>query len=173
MTSLAGLPHAQREARAQALATEEALKPFDLSRLPLLRARVLVLGEEEHILIVNLHHIVADGLSVALLVSELDACYRSRTVGTPCALPVLKAQYPDYAAWQRRAHANGDACAMELEYWRARLGDTLPDLELPADHPRPAAQSFTGSNAFFDIPPALANGLRALAAREGCTAFMT
>src|SRR6185295_2943510 len=92
--------------------------------------------------------------------------------GTPSALPALGVQYPDYAAWQQTRAAES-ACARELEFWRARLGGTLPDLELPADRPRPALQSFAGSNVFFTLPVRLADALKALGAREGCTAFMT
>src|SRR6185295_2167714 len=92
--------------------------------------------------------------------------------GAPEALPDLRVQYPDFALWQRQTQAAEEGYARELEFWRARLEGAQP-IELPVDRPRPALQSFAGSNVFLTIPPALTDELKALAAREGCTAFMT
>ena len=164
---------AEREDRLQALASEESVKPFDLSRLPLIRVSLFKLSEAEHVLIINLHHIVADGLSIGLLSNELDIFYRSFTGGgSPCP-PELGVQYGDFALWQRQAIATEGAYAKQIEFWRTQLSGRLPVLELPADKPRPVLQSFKGSNVFFHIPATLVQRVKSLGEREGCTFFMT
>ncbi len=173
VTALDHLSGADREARLQALASEESVKPFDLSRLPLLRLSVYALGRNDHVLIINFYHIVADGLSISLFLDELDTFYRAFTRGTEPRPSELAVQYADFALWQRQALVNDGTCARQIEFWRRTLGDALPTLEVPADRPRPALQSFAGSNVFFDIPAAVAADLRILGVREGCTFFMT
>ena len=173
VTALDHLAHEERENRLQALASEESGKSFDLSRLPLIRVSLFKLGEGEHALIINLHHIVADGLSIGPLLNELDTFYRAFTAGGEPRPPELGVQYGDFALWQRQTNANEAAYAKQIEFWRKQLGGTLPVLELPRDRPRPAFQSFNGSNVFFNIPTGLAQDLRSLGAREGCTFFMT
>src|SRR5882762_8394060 len=167
ITALDHLRGEEREAKLQQLASEESIRPFDLSRLPLIRVSLFKLGDAEHVLIINLHHIVVDGLSIGLLLDELDACYLAFTKGSDPLLPALAVQYADFAAWERHA------LAKQIEFWRTQLGGGLPVLELPGDLPRPAVQSFKGSNVFFHIPTALAQQVKALGAREGCTFFMT
>ena len=161
------------EKQLQVLATEESLKPFDLSCLPLLRVSLFKLGEAEHVLIINLHHIVADGLSLGRLLEELDMFYRVFTCGTALRPAELAVQYADFALWQRRIIANEGAYANQINFWQKQLSGTLPVLEIPADKPRPAFQSFKGSNIFFTIPGALVQDLNSIAAPEGCTFFMT
>jgi len=173
VTALDHLSDEEREDKLQALASEEAVKSFDLSRLPLIRVSVFKLGTIEHVLIINVHHIVADGLSFALLLDELDGFYRAFTGGGDPRPPELAVQYPDFALWQRQIMADETAYARQIEFWRTQLGGTLPFLELPLDRPRPNLQSFRGSNVFFNIPAALARDLRTLGAGEGCTFFMT
>ena len=171
---LEDLSSEEREARLQALASAESAKSFDLSHLPLIRVSLFRLGQAEHILIVNLHHIVADGMSVGVLLDELDAFYRIFTGGGGPRLPDLPVQYPDFALWQRLTMAD-DAGAIggQIAFWQKQLGGRLSPFELPGDIPRPALQSFRGSNVFFDIDSALVQDLRTLGAREGCTLFMT
>src|SRR5882762_2599982 len=173
VTALDHLAHEERENRLQALASEESVKSFDLSRLPLIRVSLFKLGEAEHVLIINLHHIVADGLSIGPLLNELDTFYRAFTAGGEPRPPELGVQVGDFALWQRHSNANEATYAKRIEFWRKQLSGTLPVLELPRDRPRPAFQSFNGSNVFFNIPSALAQDLRSLGAREGCTFFMT
>ena len=173
VTELDHLTGEECENRLQALASEESVKSFDLSRLPMIRVFLFKLGEAEHVLIINLHHIVADGLSIGLLLDELDTFYRAFTGGGDPRPPELAVQYADFALWQRQTMANEAAYANQIEFWRKQLGGTLPVLELPVDRPRPALQSFKGSNVFFNIPAALTQDLRLLGAREGCTFFMT
>jgi amino acid adenylation domain-containing protein len=173
VTALGHLSLEDREARVQVLASEESVKSFDLSRLPLIRVSLFKLGDAEHVLIINVHHIVADGLSIGLLLDEVNALYRAFTGAGDPPLPTLAVQYADFAVWQRHTLANEAAHAKQIEFWRTQLGDTPPVLELPGDRPRPAVQSFEGSNVFFEIPAALAQQVKAVGAGEGCTFFMT
>jgi amino acid adenylation domain-containing protein len=173
VTALDHLAGEEREDRLQTLASEESVKSFDLSRLPLIRVSLFKLGEAEHVLIINLHHIVADGLSIGLLLNELDTFYRAFTEGGDPCPPDLAVQYGDFALWQRQTIANEAAYAKQIEFWRTQLGGRLPVLELPGDRPRPARQSFKGSNVFFNISTALVEHVKSLGEREGCTFFMT
>jgi len=162
-----------RERGLQELASRESLKPFDLSRLPLIRVTLFALGEAEHVLLINLHHIVADGLSVGVLLKELDEFYSSFSEGRDPHLPDLTIQYGDYAEWQRDAFASDATHARAIDYWRQQLGGGLPMLELPGDHPRPALQSFKGGNVFFQLSAALTRNLKAVGDRADCTFFTT
>ena len=135
VTALDHLTGEEREDRLQALASEESVKSFDLSRLPLIRVSLFKLGEAEHVLIINLHHIVADGLSIGLMLDELDTFYRAFTEGGDPRPPELAVQYGDFALWQRQTIANEAAYAKQIDFWRTQLGGRLPALELPADSP--------------------------------------
>ena len=167
VTALDHLASEEREARLLALASDEAVTPFDLSRLPLIRVTLFRLGASEHVLLINVHHIVADGLSFSLLMHELDTLYAD---SQPAKLAV---QYGDFAHWQRQTQAHDSAHNGQIEFWRTQLAGTLSPLELPTDRQRPAVQSFAGSNVWFTIPPDLAQQLTELGGRAGCTAFMT
>jgi amino acid adenylation domain-containing protein len=172
ITRLDYLPLEQREARLRLLAQVEATAPFDLSKLPLVRLSLFKLDETEHVLLITLHHVVADGLSIGVMLDEVDLFYRAFTGSGQGPLPELAVQYADFASWQRRAlptKARDD----QIAFWRRQLSGRLPVLELPNDLPRAPAQSFKGSNVFFDIPSDLIQGLSALGAREGCTLFTT
>lgn len=173
VTELDHLSGEEREDKLQALASEESVRSFDLSRLPLIRVSLFKLGEAENVVIINLHHIVADGLSIGLMLDELDTFYRAFTCGGDPRPPDLAVQYADFAQWQRQTLANEAAYANQIEFWRKQLAGGLPVLELPGDMPRPALQSFKGSNVFFNIPTSLAEDLRLLGAHEACTFFMT
>jgi aspartate racemase len=172
ITKLDHLTREDRENRLQILASEESVKSFDLTRLPLIRVSLYCLGETDHVLIVNTHHIVVDGFSIGLMLDELNILYRAFTSGGVPSLPELAVQYADFAAWQRQTIGKG-SYANQVEYWRKQLHGRLPVLELPCDKTRPAFQSFSGSNVFFTIPKALSEGLASVGAREGCTFFMT
>ena len=173
VTDLRDVAEADREARLAALASAEAVRSFDLSRLPLIRISLFALRDAEHVLLINLHHIIADGLSIGPLFAELDASYRAFSGGADRPdLPDLPAQYGDFAQWQRDTAGQADS-AQGLAFWRQHLAGKLPVLELPGDRRRPAAQSFAGSNVFFEIPGALARELKAVGDREGATFFMT
>ncbi|HEX2568813.1 MAG TPA: non-ribosomal peptide synthase/polyketide synthase, partial [Polyangia bacterium] len=173
---LTTLPGEVREARARELVREEALRPFDLSRGPLLRAALLRLGAEEHVLLVTLHHIVSDGWSTTVLVRELAALYRAFSQGKPSPLPELPIQYADFAAWQRQ-WLRGEVLERQLGYWKQQLGGELPVLELPTDYAgpgtRPPVQTYRGAHHIFTLPAELSRGLEALSQQHGATLFMT
>ncbi len=165
LVDLGALPAAVRAAAAAEIAAREARRPFDLRRPPLLRARLLRLSAEEHLFLLMLHHIVADGWSLGVLAADLSAFYS----GEP--LPELPLQYTDYALWQRE-HLQGEALARQMAYWRRQLAG-LPVLELPSDRPRPAAQGYRGGALEAPLAPDLARGLRRLGREAGATLYMT
>ncbi|HSG40150.1 MAG TPA: condensation domain-containing protein, partial [Thermoanaerobaculia bacterium] len=136
LVDLAGLPAERREPEMLRLAGAEVRLPFDLVRGPVLRAHLFRLAGEDHALLLNLHHIVADGWSLGVLLRELGALYPAQGSGRPSPLPELTVQYGDYAAWQRERF-QGAFLEGELAFWRGRLAG-VPPLELPTDRPRPA-----------------------------------
>jgi amino acid adenylation domain-containing protein len=162
---LAGLPAAEREARARRLALEEALRPFDLARGPLLRLALLRLAEREHVLLMTMHHIVSDGWSMGVLLREVGALY----AGSP--LRPLPLQYADFAAWQR-GWMRDEVLEAEMAGWRQRLEGAPRLLELPTDRPRPAVQTYNGAAVVRRLAPATSAALRDLCRREGVTPFM-
>ncbi|WP_315871651.1 non-ribosomal peptide synthase/polyketide synthase [Pseudomonas sp. JV449] len=149
----------------------EIARPFDLQAGPLLRIKLLQLSEREHVLILVQHHIVSDAWSMQVMVDELVSLYAGYSQGLEPVLPLLPIQYADYAQWQRGWMEAGEK-ARQLAYWRARLGDVQPVLELPLDRPRPAIQRYEGARLDVLVEPAVVEGLRALAQREGVTMFM-
>ncbi len=170
-TDLRGLPEPEREALASRLATEDANRPFDLRRGPLLRARLLRLSETEWVLLLNVHHIVSDGWSMGVLVQESAALYQAFAEGAPSPLPELPVQYLDFALWQRR-WLQGAVLEEQLAGWREALAGAPTLLELPADRPRPAVQSYAGAAEPVALPAELAAALGELARGAGATLFM-
>jgi amino acid adenylation domain-containing protein/non-ribosomal peptide synthase protein (TIGR01720 family) len=150
---------------------EELARPFDLVKGPLLRAVLLQLADDRHELLVQAHHIVADGWSLNVLLDELAVHYRSFLHNDHVASAPAPVQYADFAAWQR-AWLAGPEGERQLAYWRARLGDTHPVLALPRDRPRPPTQSHAGETVGFEIDSALAMRLRALAMQRRTSVFM-
>ncbi|SBT94564.1 non-ribosomal peptide synthase domain TIGR01720/amino acid adenylation domain-containing protein [Streptomyces sp. DI166] len=160
------------EEAVKELARQEFARPFDLGTGPLMRMRFLRLAPDEHVLLLTMHHIVADLWSTSVLFGELIALYEGHLTGTPAQLPPLPVQYADYAAWQRKK-LSGDALTAELEHWRTMLAGAPPVLELPTDRPRPAVLSSTGGSRPFHLPAEAMNGVRELSRRAGVTPFMT
>jgi amino acid adenylation domain-containing protein/non-ribosomal peptide synthase protein (TIGR01720 family) len=150
---------------------DELAKPFDLINGPLLRGVLLRLADEMHELMLSAHHIVADGLSLNVLLAELAALYRGLSRGEDHALAPLGLHYADVAAWQRD-WLTGVEEERQLAYWRGQLGDTHPLLTLPLDRPRPPTQSHRGDTIGFTIDAALAAKLRALAMQYRVSVFM-
>ncbi|MBW8873681.1 MAG: amino acid adenylation domain-containing protein [Acidobacteria bacterium] len=171
LADLSALPAATAAAAERRLAAEEAARPFDLAAGPVLRCRLLRLGPSHHTLLLNVHHVAADGASLGLFVGELEALYAAFAAALPSPLPPLPLQYRDYAAWQRRGLAGGAARELHLEHWRAKLAGVQP-LEMPTDRPRQAVQSFRGHRAASLLPPRLAGPVSSLARREGATPFV-
>ena len=170
LMALDGLPVAEREAAARAFCASEAVKPFDLCSLPLVRVCLIKLDQDEHVLLINIHHIVADGLSLNVIFNELDAIYRALTAGTPARLPELTIQYADFAVWQRE-NISKERQSSQLEFWKQQLAGNLPVLEIATDKPRPRQQSFSGSSIDFPVPEDVVKGLTSIAKSENCTFF--
>jgi hypothetical protein len=148
----------------------EYSRPFDLRTGPLLRALLVRLAGEDHVLLLTAHHIVTDGWSMGILLDELCALYGAGPDGTGRdPLPPVPVQYPDFAVWQRK-RLSGAALDKQLDYWKARLSDTVP-LELPTDRPRPAVRTSAGSVYEFTVDREVAARLRELAAERRTTLF--
>ncbi|HEV3049874.1 MAG TPA: amino acid adenylation domain-containing protein, partial [Longimicrobium sp.] len=171
VTRLAGLPREEREARVRSHADAEVRHAFDLARGPLFRAALLQLADDEHVLLINLHHIAGDGWSMGVMFRELGALYEAFRRGQPSPLAELPVQYADFAAWQRE-HLAGEALERPLAWWKAQMDGVPRVLELPADQPRPAVQSFRGAVHALHLGASAAGAVRALARREGATPFM-
>ncbi len=160
-----------REIEVQRLAAEEAQQPFDLSTAPLLRMKILKLGDDEHVLLVNTHHIVSDGWSIGVLVREFAHFYEAFVSNKNSQLPDLPVQYADFAVEQRR-WLTGEVLEKQLSYWKQRLQGTLPVLDLPTDRPRPSVQTFNGARETHSISQALTASLYKLCERYDATPFM-
>ncbi len=167
VTDLSALPRPRREEQARAAAETDARAPFDLAAGPLLRASLLRLAPDEHHLLLNVHHIVADGWSIGLCVSEIAAGYAAFAAGQQPNQPDLPVQYADYALWQR-----GGELQRQLAYWTGRLAGAPTLLPLPTDRPRPAVQRFAGSYHYVTAGPQAVGRLRAVAQDRGATLFM-
>ncbi|HEX2268876.1 MAG TPA: condensation domain-containing protein, partial [Pyrinomonadaceae bacterium] len=165
------LDHAQREAEAHRLADREAQRPFDLAGDQLFRLTLVSLDENNHILLLTMHHIISDGWSKNLLLKDLVLLYESYSQGQPSPLPELPIQYADYALWQRQ-HLQGELLEGQLQYWKQQLGDSTEALELPTDHPRPAHRTYEGTRLPFALSAELTEALRQLSRSEGVTLFM-
>ncbi len=171
LMDLSGLAESERESRVLELAAEEARKSFDLTRGPLLRAGLVQLGPEEHVLLLTVHHIVSDGWSQGVLVREVGTLYKAFSEGKESPLEELPVQYADFAYWQRNWLA-GEVLDKHLAYWRRQLAGDLPALELPIDRPRPEVQSFRGATLTVTLPLSLRESLGLVCRREGVTLFM-
>ncbi|WP_363797073.1 amino acid adenylation domain-containing protein [Lysobacter firmicutimachus] len=159
------------EAGLQELCRAEAAVPFDLEREPPLRVQLLRLAQDDHVLLLTLHHIAADGWSLSVLAHEFSTLYRAFRSGTADPLPALPVQYADYAAWQRQ-RAQGAQWQAQLQYWADRLRDAPPLIGLATDRPRPASQDYLGASFDVALDPALSADLSALAQRHGATLYM-
>jgi len=172
VTDLQHLPADEREAEAMRLIQHEAQKPFALNHGPLLRASLLKLQARHHILLLTIHHIVADGWSIGVLIREVATVYQARLVGRSVPLPELPIQYADYAQWQRD-WLTGEVRERQIDYWKKHLRNCPPLLQLPTDRPRPAVQTFHGAHYAFPLPAEVMAALEALSHEQGATLFMT
>ncbi|SMB27154.1 Non-ribosomal peptide synthetase, terminal component [Sterolibacterium denitrificans] len=172
-----------REAEIQRCLRREIDQPFDLARGPLIRGLLLRCDEQEnedagagetHVLCIVMHHIIADGWSIGVLIREFAALYAAYSRGEPnppTMLPPLPLQYADYALWQRDEQA-GERLQKQLDHWQRELAGAPALLELPTDRARPPLQSHAGASIRFRLTPQLTADLRALARRNGVTSFM-
>jgi amino acid adenylation domain-containing protein/non-ribosomal peptide synthase protein (TIGR01720 family) len=172
ITDWIGLPRLEQDEAIRREVAEEARRPFDLGKGPLLRLRLLRLGDEEHVLLLAVHHIVSDGWSMGILVREIGVLYDVISRGAASPLPSLPIQYADYACWQRK-WMSGEVLEGELLYWREQLRGAPGAIDLPLDRPRPAVQTFAGAQHGFRVSPATSAALLTLGRREGVTLFMT
>ena len=172
VTDCAHLRGPDADQAIQALAREEFARPFDLATGPLLRVRFLRLSPDEHVLLLTMHHIVADLWSTSVAIGEMVSLYEMYRTGRDSVLPDLTIQYADYAVWQRQ-RIEGDALAADLEYWKQALAGAPPALEIPADRARPDVQGTRGGSRPFRLSGPVADGLRTLGRSENATPFMT
>jgi amino acid adenylation domain-containing protein len=171
LIDLRHLPAPEREAETRRIATEERSRPFDLSQDSLLRVMLLQLDASEHVLLLNLHHIICDGWSIGVLIRELGTLYPAFANNTRSPLPELPIQYADFAEWQHE-WLQGEVLETQLGYWKQQL-DNIPSLNLPTDKPRPATPTYRGATQFLELPKSLSEELEALSQRQGVTLFMT
>ena len=170
LNELRELASADRESEVLRLAREEALRPFDLVRGPLIRTRLLRRGDADYVFLLTMHHIVCDGWSEGVFAWELTTLYPSYAKGVPSRLAELPIQYADFAVWQR-ALMQGDALEREVSYWKEQLAG-LAVLQLPTDRPRPARLTFKGARQAIVIPESLSDAIDALCKRENASLFM-
>jgi amino acid adenylation domain-containing protein len=160
-----------REEQVRTWVGEEARRPFDLQRGPLFRASLLEVREGEHVLVLTMHHIVADGWSMGVLTRELSALYAAYSARQDSPLGELPLQYADYAVWQR-GWLQGEVLEDQLGYWKSRLSGAPALLELPTDRPRPAVQTYRGERIRAELSAELTQGLRSLCRATDTTLFM-
>ena len=163
---------ADPEAAARELARTMSAQPFDLTRGPLLRALLVRTAPERHLLVLNAHHLMIDGWSIGVLMGELSHLYNAFRDGLPSPLPPVALQYADYAMWQRE-WLDGERMDKQVAYWREQLEGCPSVLDIPADRPRPAVQSFRGAVARHHIPADLYEEIEQFSRRENVTPFMT
>ena len=168
---LSGMGEGEREAEAVRLVQQEAETGFDLKKGPLLRVKLMRLSAEEHVLVVNMHHVVSDAWSMGVLVQEVSLLYPAYAGGKESRLEELAIQYADYSAWQRKWLV-GEVLEKQLGYWREQLGG-VEVLELPTDRPRPKVSTQNGTSIRVVVPAELTRKIKELTQREGVTLYMT
>jgi amino acid adenylation domain-containing protein len=169
---LISVPEAERLHEAARIALEDFRAPFDFQNGPILRAKLLRMGENDHLLLLTLHHIVIDGWSRSVLLQELTTVYEAFREGKKSPLAPLPIQYADFAHWQQN-FVQEEPVQKQIAYWKRQLAGAPPLLEWPTTYPRPAVQSFRGARQSILIPRTTADAIKALSQKEGCTLFMT
>jgi amino acid adenylation domain-containing protein len=165
------LPSEPREAELDRVAAKLVSRPFDIATGPLMRGHLIRMEDRRYVLLLDFHHIVCDGWSERNTLDEIAVLYDAYAAGRPDPLPPLPFQYADYAVWQRR-RLSSPAVAGHHEYWRAKLGDSLPTISLPTDHPYRSRRSYQGSSLGYELPDDLSAALRALAREQNATLYM-
>jgi acyl carrier protein len=172
VTDLAWLDGQEQETEVRRLISEEVAVSFSLTDGPLIRARILQIGTEEHVLILTMHHIITDAWSMAVFIKDMGALYDAHSHASPSPLEPLTVQYADFAAWEHEQLA-GAAMDEQLTYWKRQLRGPVPALSLPEDHPGALAQPNNGARQAFTISTALTAALRDLCQGQNVTLFMT
>ncbi|MEK1844010.1 MAG: condensation domain-containing protein, partial [Pseudomonas sp.] len=168
---ISDLPDAEREARAQQIREDEARTRFDLEKGPLLSVTLVRLGDEGHQLLVTMHHIIADGWSMNVLIDEFSRLYAAASQGQTASLPALLTQYADYGSWQRQWLAQGEG-ERQLAYWKAQLGVDHPTLSLATDHPRSTQHTYSAARHTRRLDKRLSDAIRQTAQAHESTPFM-
>jgi amino acid adenylation domain-containing protein len=172
MLDLSKLPEPERKPEARRVAVEESRRPFNLAQGPMLRSMLLKLDEDEHVVLLTMHHVISDAWSMGVLIREVAALYGAFISGEASPLAELAIQYADFAVWQRE-WLRGEVLERQLAYWREHLKGAPPVMELPIDRPRPAVQSYRGALHLFTLPDELTRKLKTLSRRGEATLFMT
>ncbi len=169
---LSQMTEKEQELKVQQLATEEAIRPFDLSSGPLLRVNLIRLQPDRHVILVTMHHIISDGWSMAVFIREIASSYQAICEHQPISLPELPVQYADFPNWQRK-WLSGSVLEHQLSYWKQQLAGLPPLLELPIDKPRPAVQSANGATLTKKLSQDLLKSGQKFSGQENVTLFMT
>ncbi|MDX6384576.1 MAG: hypothetical protein QOK48_2149, partial [Blastocatellia bacterium] len=172
VSDLRQLSSSARERAIQRLVADETEYQFDFSEGPLLQVKLLMVGSDEYVLLLTVHHLVCDGWSVGVFLRELGALYQDACAGRSSSLPELKIQYADYAAWQRE-RTQGPWFERQLDYWRKQMAGAAPVLDLPTDYARPEKQNVQGAQDSVLLPANLTAAIAKLSRAEGATLFMT
>ena len=170
VVDLSALPDGARTAQMEALVAAEANRPFELAVGPPLRSHLVACGPDDHLLVLVVHHIVADGWSIGVLVREISTLYAAEVEGAPAELPELPLQYADFAVWQRE-RLSGETLDAHLDYWGRRLADPPALVTFPADRPRPTRAVSRGGHLPFRLAPVEADGVRRLARERSVSLF--
>ena len=157
--------------RLQRMMAAEVEQPFDLTRAPCLRTRLFRLAPDRHVLLIVVHHLLADGWSMGVMARELSACYDAGLQAAQPDLPSLAIQYGDFAVWQQD-YLTGGRLGADLAYWTHQLAGPIPPLELPTDRPRSAVERYRGDRLTFALAPGIADGILRVSREEGVTVFM-
>ncbi len=152
-------------------AQKEVETPFDLSRAPLFRTRLLRVSPQEHVLLCTMHHIVTDAWSVQILARELPVLYEAFSNRRPSPLPDLPINYGDYSEWQYES-LESEQIQQQISYWKQQLRDAPPILQLPTDRPRPPEQTYSGASQYVQLPPEIMTAFKELAPQWRATPFM-
>jgi amino acid adenylation domain-containing protein len=168
---LQGLEKNIRETEARNLAEKEVLQSFDLTTAPLIRLKIYQVDEKVHLLLVLVHHTIADGWSLGVFLKELIAFYQANIQGTPAQLPDLPIQYADYAYWQTH-HNRQKSLESSLSYWKEQLKGDLPVMELPTDNPRSPRRTFSGGTYRFILSKDLTGAMEQICRKQDSTLFM-
>ncbi|MEL6163173.1 MAG: condensation domain-containing protein, partial [Cyanobacteria bacterium J06628_3] len=172
LIDLQALPTPQQEQQVKQLIKQISTKPFDLSKIPLFRAKLIKLNAEENVLLFTMHHIISDYFSMRLLIREITIIYQFLIKGETPQLPKLTVQYGDYTTWEQE-WLKSEKRATQLEYWQKNLANYPPLLNLPTDYSRPPVQRFRGARESFALSPELSNSLKNLSQGQNTTLFMT
>ncbi len=172
LTGILHLNESERKKELERLTNEEVARPFNLEEGPLIRAQMVRMKDDEHILLITLHHIITDGWSMGILVEEIATAYVDQIEGRESTHEAMPIQYADYATWQRN-WLQGEQLDQQLAYWKEQLRDAPPALELPTDRPRGATASFNGATEYLELSPDLSERIESLSKKESATPFMT